>query len=110
MHQSQLFTVFYTRDSGCIGNHAPRANAVCEGFLGSVRRECLDHIFLLHEKHVYRVLQAYVEYFHHLRPHQGIKQQVPEPLGSPVSSEHGSGQVIALPILGGLHHDYRRTA
>jgi putative transposase len=90
--------------------HAPRANAVCERFLGSVRRECLDHIFALHEKHVYRVLRAYVEYFNHLRPHQGIKQQVPESLGSPVPSEQSGGQVIALPILGGLHHAYRRTA
>jgi len=90
--------------------HAPRANAVCERFLGSVRRECLDHIVVLHEIYVYRVLKAYVEYFNHMRPHQGIKQQVPESLGSPIPPELSGGQVIALPILGGLHHDYRRTA
>jgi putative transposase len=90
--------------------HAPRANAVCERFLGSVRRACLDHIFALHEKQVYRVLKAYVEYFHHMRPHQGMKQQVPESLRSPVPLEPSAGQVIALPILGGLHHDYPRTA
>lgn len=90
--------------------HAPRANAVCERFLVSVRRECLDHIFALHEKQVYRVLLAYVEYFNHLRPHQGIKQQVPESLRPPVPLEPSGGQVIALPILGGLHHDYRRIA
>jgi putative transposase len=90
--------------------HAPRANAVCERFLGSVRRECLDHIVVLHEIYVYRVLKAYVEYFNHMRPHQGIKQQVPESLGSPIPPELSGGQVIALPILGGLYHDYRRTA
>ncbi len=90
--------------------HAPRANAVCERFLGSVRRECLDHILVLHEKHVYRVLQAYVEYFNRARPHQGNKQQVPELLGSPVPPDHGCGQVISLPILGGLHHNHRRAA
>ena len=40
--------------------HAPRANAICERFLGSVRRECLDHLFALHEKQLHRVLHAYV--------------------------------------------------
>jgi putative transposase len=90
--------------------HVPRANAVCERFLGSVRRECLDHIVVLHEIHVYRVLKAYVEYFNHIRPHQGIKQQIPESLGSSIPPELYGGQVIALPILGGLYHDYRRTA
>jgi putative transposase len=62
-----------------------------ERFLGSVRRECLDHIVVLHEKHVYRVLKAYVEYFNHMRPHQGIKQQVPESLGSPIPPELSGG-------------------
>ena len=41
---------------------APRANAICERFLGSVRRECLDHLLILHEKQLHRVLNAYVEY------------------------------------------------
>jgi putative transposase len=55
--------------------HAPRANAICERFLGSVRRECLDHLFILQEKQLHRVLHAYVRYFNRARPHQGIKQQ-----------------------------------
>jgi transposase InsO family protein len=42
--------------------HAPRANAICERFLGSVRRECLDHVLILHEKQLHRVLNAYVQY------------------------------------------------
>lgn len=67
--------------------HAPCANAIGERLLGSVGCECLDHIFVFHEKHVYRILRASVEYFHHLRPLQGIKQQVPELLGSSVSPE-----------------------
>src|SRR5947209_17712478 len=43
--------------------HAPRANAICERFLGSVRRECLDHVLILSEKQLHRVLRFYVEYF-----------------------------------------------
>jgi len=58
--------------------HAPRANAICERFLGSVRRECLDHLLILSEKQLHRVLRAYVAYFNRVRPHQGLHQQVPE--------------------------------
>jgi putative transposase len=49
--------------------HDPRANAICESFLGSIRRECLDHVLILHEKQLHRVLKAYVEYFNGARPH-----------------------------------------
>ena len=52
--------------------HAPRANAVCERFLRSVRQECLDHLLILQEKQLQRVLNAYVAYFNQARPHQGI--------------------------------------
>ena len=52
--------------------HAPKANAICERFLGSVRRECLDHFLILGERHLQRVLQEYVAYFNLDRPHQGI--------------------------------------
>jgi putative transposase len=52
--------------------HVPRANAICERFLLSVRRECLDHLFIFQEKQLHRVLHAYVQYFNRARPHQGI--------------------------------------
>src|SRR5712692_3450960 len=90
--------------------HAPRANAICERFLGSVRRECLDHLLILHEKQLHRVLDAYVQYFNRARPHQGIKQQIPAPKAGPVPADRAGGKVIAFPVLGGLHHDYRRSA
>jgi putative transposase len=90
--------------------YAPRANAICERFLGSVRRECLDHLLVLHEKQLHRVLNAYMHYFNRARPHQGIKQQIPEPKAGSVSAHHASGKIISLPVLGGLHHDYRRSA
>ena len=58
--------------------HAKRPNAICERFLGSVRRACLDHVLILHEKQLHRVLRVYVKYFNEARPHQGIRQQVPQ--------------------------------
>ncbi len=56
--------------------HAPRANAICERLLGSVRRECLDHILIVSEAHLRRVLSEYVVYFNRSRPHQGIEQRI----------------------------------
>ena len=88
---------------------APRANTFCERFLGSVRRECLDHLLILGEAHLRRALRAYVAYFNGARPHQGIDQQVPE--GVPVTSGPGSsGPIVATPVSGGLHHAYQRVA
>jgi putative transposase len=85
---------------------APKANAICERFLGSLRRECLDFFLLLGERHLIRVVRQYVEYFNQARPHQGVGQRIPCPR-EPVSEQ---GEVIALPVLGGLHHDYQRRA
>ena len=90
--------------------HAPRANAICERFLGSVRRECLDHLLILHEKQLQRVLNAYMHYFNRARPHQGIKQQIPEQKAGPLPPDPQGGKILSLPILSGLHHDYRRSA
>jgi transposase InsO family protein len=90
--------------------HAPRANAICERFLRSVRQECLDHLLIFRERQLQRVLNEYVAYFNQARPHQGIEQQIPElPVPSaPLNDQRD--QVIAVPVLGGLHHDYRRVA
>jgi putative transposase len=90
--------------------HAPKANACCERFLGSARRECLDHLLILHEQQLRRVLQAYVAYYNGTRPHQGMQQQVPDPPAAPRPGKTRDGPILALPILGGLHHAYRRAA
>jgi putative transposase len=90
--------------------HAPRTNAICERFLGSVRRECLDHLFILQEKQLHRFLPASVQYFNRVRPHQGITQQIPERYGEPVPPDHDGGKILSFPVLGGLDHDYRRSA
>ncbi|HET8628622.1 MAG TPA: integrase core domain-containing protein [Thermomicrobiales bacterium] len=89
---------------------APLANATCERFLGSVRRECLDHMLVVSEAHPRRALHAYVAYFNGARPHQGIDQAIPARSG-PVACAHvDRGRIVAFPVLGGLHHDYRRVA
>jgi putative transposase len=90
--------------------HAPRTNAICERFLGSVRRECLDHLLILHERQLHRVLNAYVMYFNQARPHQGIQQRIPDCPGSSRSTPYAGTRVVALPVLAGLHHDYRKVA
>ncbi len=89
---------------------APKANATSERFIGSVRRECLDHIIILTERHLRRLVREYVDYFNHTRPHQGI-DRIPVPLNAnPVDAPQPHQPVIAVPVLGGLHHDYRRVA
>ena len=52
---------------------APRANAICERFLGSLRRECLDHVVILNERHLHKLVKKYESYFNCARPHQGIE-------------------------------------
>src|SRR5439155_24967075 len=56
---------------------APRQNATCERFLGSVRRECTDPVLVLGEAHLRRILREYAAYFNTARPHQGLRQRVP---------------------------------
>ena len=89
---------------------SPNLNPICERFLGSVRRECLDHVVILSERHLHRVLRESVEtYFNSARPHQGLFQRIPALAESRSVSEIGRN-VVGLPILGGLHHDYQRAA
>src|SRR3712207_6342588 len=60
---------------------APRQHALCERFLGSVRRECRNHLLILGERHLWRVLREYVRYFSDDRPHQGRGQRIPAECG-----------------------------
>jgi putative transposase len=84
---------------------APNMNAICERFLGSLRRECLDHILVLDDRHLHRLVAEYIRCFNAARPHQGLRQRTPVPAVRP-----SDGKVVRLPLLGGLHHDYRRAA
>jgi hypothetical protein len=75
------------------------------GFLGSLRRECLDHLLVLDDRHFPRVVAEYVRYYNAARPHQGLEQRTPIPAEFPTE-----GNILALPVLGGLHHEYQRAA
>jgi transposase InsO family protein len=61
---------------------APKANSICERFIGSVRRGLLDHVLILNERHLRRKVKAYVQYFNRARPHQGINGQNSNPIQS----------------------------
>jgi putative transposase len=89
---------------------APKANAICERFIGSVRRECLDHVIILGERHLQRLVREYVDYFNHVRPHQGIGRIPDPPTVDRIDESQTDQPVIAVPVLGGLHLDYRRAA
>jgi putative transposase len=88
---------------------APKANAIRERFLGSVRRECLDHILILGERQLYGVIKEYVGFFNEAHPHQGIEQRIPAEIQSERRA-NSAGKIIGFPVLGGLHHNYRRAA
>jgi transposase InsO family protein len=90
-----------------IAPHAPWQNAHVERLIGSLRRECLDHVIVLGEAHLRRILIAYLRYYHEARPHLALERNAP----APRSLEPRSlGRVIALPQVGGLHHRYARAA
>ena len=85
---------------------APKANAVAERVVGTLRRECVDHIIPLGERHLRSVLREYVDYYNTTRPHRTLELETPAGL-RPVQSQ---GRVVARPVLNGLHHRYEREA
>ena len=84
---------------------SPRANAVVERVIGTLRRECLDHLIVLNEQHLLSVLTEFVQYYNHERPHRTPGLQTPEPRLRPVT-----GPIRSRPVLNGLHHTYERVA
>ena len=90
--------------------HAPRSHSFGECYLRSVRQAYLDHLLILHERQFQRVLSAYVAYCNQARPHQGIQQQLPESSGSSRSAPQEGTRVVAVPMLAGLYHDFRKVA
>ena len=85
---------------------APKANAIAERVVGTFRRECLDHLIIVNEWHLHRVLQEFTAYYNHERPHRSLNLAPPVPFKAPSDV----GEVRSRPILGGLHHAYRRAA
>jgi putative transposase len=90
-----------------IAPRAPWQNPFAERVIGSVRRECLDLVVVLNERHLRRLLRAYLEYHNHTRPHQSLGNDSPR--GRKMQSV-ASGQISVVPEVGGLHHRYQRAA
>jgi transposase InsO family protein len=90
----------------------PRASAICERFIGNLRRECLDHMFVLQQEQLHRTVKEYVSFYNHMRPHQGIQQQIPVPcvVDSRPTSVGNTTRIMSTPILRGLHYSYSDTA
>jgi transposase InsO family protein len=93
---------------------APQANAHCERSVGTVRRECLDFMIPLGEKHLSRTLAEWVTHYNQGRPHSSLGPGIPEPVDMLLPTQPHSRysstdihKVAARPILGGLHHEYR---
>jgi transposase InsO family protein len=86
---------------------APRANGICERFMGSLRRECFDHMLILQGRQLQRLVNEYTDYYNQERPHQGIGQQIPNHYALPASNP--TGNISSRAILGGLHHSYFRA-
>ncbi len=86
---------------------SPWQNAYVERVIGSIRRECLDHVLIFNERHLRRVLSSYVDYYHRIRMHLSLDKDCPDP--RPIMPPR-IGKVIAIPQVGGLHHRYERLA
>jgi transposase InsO family protein len=84
---------------------SPRQNGYIERLIGSIRRECLDHVFVVSEVHLRRILRAYANYYNRTRTHLALGKDAP--LGRPLQV---AGSLTAIPLLGGLHHEYVRMA
>ena len=86
---------------------SPWQNPYVERVIGSIRRECLDHVIILNERHLRRILRDYFDYYHSCRTHLSLNKDSPE-ARSVESGAHGN--IVALPRVGGLHHRYTRVA
>jgi transposase InsO family protein len=86
---------------------SPWQNGYCERVIGTIRRECLDHVIALGERHLRRVLKEYLAYYHESRTHLGLDKDAP--VSRPIQSPD-VGPVVTKPVLGGLHHRYYREA
>jgi putative transposase len=87
--------------------HSPWQNPFVERLIGSIRRECLDHLIIINEDHLGRILREYFDYYHHCRPHQSLEGNSPRPREIEAPKK---GKVVSIPQVGGLHHLYRRAA
>jgi len=102
-HTAQALSIEELR----IAPHSPWQSPYVERFIGSLRRECLDHVIVLNRAHLYRVLESYFAYYHGWRTHLALDKDAPEPRRVQPPRD---GKIVALPEVGGLHHRYERLA
>jgi transposase InsO family protein len=102
--------VFAGVDIRIIGTpvRAPRANAIAERWISTLRRECLDHLLIIGQRHLTRVLQEYVEHYNTHRPHRSLHQRPPAGRTPPLSA--ASVRPLRRDRLGGLVHEYLQVA
>ncbi|PYN54427.1 MAG: integrase [Candidatus Rokuibacteriota bacterium] len=90
-----------------IAPRSPWQNAYAERVIGSIRRECLNHVVVLSERHLREILSKYVDYYNRTRTHLSLAKDAPESRSVQPPSQ---GPVVAVPRVGGLHHEYLRRA
>jgi transposase InsO family protein len=83
---------------------APWQNSLAERLIGSIRRECVDHVVVLGEAHLRRVLKSYARYYNESRIHRSLSKDAPFP-----RTIERLGVITSQPVLGGLHHQYCRV-
>jgi len=90
---------------------SPRANAVAERWVGTVRREVLDHLLVFSQQHLARVLAEFVNHYNGVRPHEGLGQRTPDRSVDAIPPAGGTAVYVdRRDRLGGLIHEYRRAA
>jgi len=88
-----------------VAPRSPWQNGHVERLIGSIRRECLDHVVVFGQAHLHRILTNYAAYYNEVRTHLALGKD------APVSrSVQSSGRIVPVPLLGGLHHHYVRMA
>jgi putative transposase len=87
--------------------HSPWQNPFAERLIGSIRRECLNHVLVLGERHLRRILTSYFAYYHQARTHLALDKDAPE---LRLIELPAAGTIVQLPEVGGLHHRYLRQA
>ena len=83
---------------------SPWQNGYAERLIGSIRRDCLDHVVVFGERHLRHLLQSYQNYYNDARTHLALDKDAPTR-----RAVQGVGRMLAVPVLGGLHHQYIRA-
>src|SRR5215470_982649 len=102
-HQARMLDI----QEAVIAPRSPWQNAYAERVIGAIRRECLDHVVVLGERHLREIVSKYVDYYNGTRTHLSLSKDAPKPRKVQLPSQ---GRVVKVPRVGGLHHEYRRRA